>query len=105
MNVCELDARVGGSFRFELENGNSIVGTYLLIVPPERLSFTWSSSIAAYQEMVVTVDFVDRGHQTEVVLTHERLNTAEFWDRAVAAHGASVAATSSRRPPSTLPSD
>jgi uncharacterized protein YndB with AHSA1/START domain len=82
MNVRELDARVGGSFRFELENGNSIVGTYLIIVPPEKLSFTWSSAITQDQETVVTVDFLDRGQATEVVLTHERLNTPEKWQTA-----------------------
>jgi uncharacterized protein YndB with AHSA1/START domain len=82
MNVRELDARVGGSFRFELENGNSIVGTYLNILPPEKLSFTWSSSITADRETVVTVDFLDQGQRTEVVLTHERLTTSEFWERA-----------------------
>lgn len=82
MSVRELDARVGGSFRFELENGNSIVGTYLIIVPPEKLSFTWSSGITEGEPTVVTVDFLEQGQATEVVLTHERLNTPEIWARA-----------------------
>src|SRR5215469_10263215 len=82
MNVRELDARVGGSFQFELENGSSIVGTYLIIVPPEKLSFTWSSGITEGRETVVTVDFLDRGQTTEVVLTHERLNTPQQWETA-----------------------
>src|SRR5215472_11855395 len=29
MTVRSLEARVGGSFRIELENGGSIIGTYL----------------------------------------------------------------------------
>jgi uncharacterized protein YndB with AHSA1/START domain len=82
MNVRELDARVGGSFRFELENGNSILGTYLIIVPPEKLSFTWSSGITEDRKTVVTVDFLDRGQTTEVILTHERLNAPEQWETA-----------------------
>ncbi len=45
LTVCSLDARVGGSFRFELENGTSIVGTYLHMVPPEKLAFTWSGEV------------------------------------------------------------
>jgi uncharacterized protein YndB with AHSA1/START domain len=81
MNVRELDLRVGGSFRFELENGKSIVGTYLIIVPPEKLSFTWSSGITEDEPTVVTVDFLDQGQATEVVLTHERL-TPEQWETA-----------------------
>jgi uncharacterized protein YndB with AHSA1/START domain len=82
MTVRQLDARVGGSFRFELENGNSIVGTYLIIVPPEKLSFTWSSGVFEGQETVVTVEFLDQGSQTEVVLTHESLNIPEQRRRA-----------------------
>jgi uncharacterized protein YndB with AHSA1/START domain len=77
MTVRSLDARVGGSFRFELENGSSIIGTYLQIVPPEKLVFTWSAGAAPGQETVVTLDFLDQGAVTEVVLTHEPLDTLE----------------------------
>src|SRR5437588_8758891 len=75
MTVHSLDARVGGSFRFELENGGSIVGTYLHIGPPEKLVFTWSGEAIQGRETVVTLDFLDQGAVTEVVLTHEGLST------------------------------
>jgi uncharacterized protein YndB with AHSA1/START domain len=75
ITVHSLDARVGGSFRFELENGGSIVGTYLHIVPPEKLVFTWSGEAIQGRETVVTLDFLDQGPVTEVVLTHEGLST------------------------------
>jgi uncharacterized protein YndB with AHSA1/START domain len=77
MTVRSLDARVGGSFRFEMEDGSSIVGTYLHIDPPEKLVFTWSGRAMQGSETVVTLDFLDQGPVTEVVLTHERLNTPE----------------------------
>ena len=77
MIVQSLDARVGGSFRFELENGGSIVGTYLEIVPPEKLVFTWSAGAAPGQETVVTLDFLEQGAVTELILTHEHLDTPE----------------------------
>ncbi len=77
MTVSSLDARVGGSFRFDLENGSSIVGTYLHIVPPEKLVFTWSGEAMKGRETVVTLDFLDQGAVTEVVLTHEGLSTPE----------------------------
>jgi uncharacterized protein YndB with AHSA1/START domain len=77
MTVSKLEARVGGSFRFNLENGSSIVGTYLQIVPPEKLVFTWSGEAVQSRETVVTLDFLDQGAVTEVVLTHERLSTPE----------------------------
>ena len=75
MTVRSLDARIGGSFRFELENGGSIIGTYLQIVPPEKLVFTWSAGAAPGQETVVTLDFLEQGAVTELILTHEHLAT------------------------------
>ena len=77
MAARSLDAQVGGSFRFELENGTSIVGTYLHIVPPEKLVFTWSGEAIQGMETIVTLDFLEQGMATEVVLTHEGLSTPE----------------------------
>ena len=73
--VRSLDARVGGSFCFEIEDGSCIVGTYLHIVPPEKLVFTWSGRVTQGRETVVTLDFLDQGPVTEIVLTHEGLST------------------------------
>jgi uncharacterized protein YndB with AHSA1/START domain len=77
VTVRSLDARKGGSFCFELEDGSSIVGTYLHIVPPEKLVFTWSGEAKQGRETVVTLDFLDHGPVTEIVLTHEGLSTPE----------------------------
>ena len=85
MTVRSLDARVGGSFRFDLEDGSSIIGTYRQIVPPEKLVFTWFGGAAQNWETVVTLDFLDQGAVTEVVLTHEHLGTPE--QRALAEGG------------------
>jgi uncharacterized protein YndB with AHSA1/START domain len=75
VSVRSLDARVGGSFHFDLEDGSSMVGTYLQMVPPEKLVFTWSGGARQDRGTVVTVDFLDQGPVTEVVLTHEGLST------------------------------
>jgi uncharacterized protein YndB with AHSA1/START domain len=75
VTVRSLEARVGGSFHFEIEGGGSIAGTYLHIVPPEKLVFTWSGEALKGRETVVTLDFLDQGSVTEVVLTHEGLST------------------------------
>jgi uncharacterized protein YndB with AHSA1/START domain len=85
MTVSKLEARVGGSFHFDLENGSSIVGTYLQIVAPEKLVFTWAGKPIQGRETVVTLDFLDQGPVTEVVLTHEGLSTPE--SRTLAAGG------------------
>ena len=78
VTVRFLDARVGGSFRFDLDDGSSTIGTYLQIVSPEKLVFIWSVGAAQGRETVVTLDFLDQGPVTEVVLTHERLITPEL---------------------------
>ena len=75
MTVRSLDARAGGSFHFELEDGSSLIGTYLQFVPPEKLVYTWTGGAAQGSETVVTLDFFDLGTVTELVLTHEGLNT------------------------------
>jgi uncharacterized protein YndB with AHSA1/START domain len=75
--VTLLDLRVGGGFRFDLESPagerSFITGNYLEIAAPEKLVFTWSSLATHDRETLVTVEFVARGTETEIVLTHERL--------------------------------
>lgn len=73
IRVSLLELRVGGSFRFDIEGGGLIVGTYLHIVVPRQLVFTWSGTIAKGQQTIVTLDFLEGGSATEVVLTHEGL--------------------------------
>ena len=77
MTVRWLDARVGGTFRFELEDGSVLIGTYLQMIPPQKLVFTWSGGVAQSWETVITLDFLEQGPVTEVVLTHEGLDTPE----------------------------
>jgi len=79
VTVSSLDAHVGGSFCFDLEDGSSTVGTYLHITPPEKLVFTWSGKVTQGRETMVTLDFLDQGPITEVVLTHEQLNTPKLY--------------------------
>lgn len=79
IKVSKLEARVGGSFHFDLANGNTIFGTYLHIVPPDKLVFTWLGNALPGKETIVTLDFLDRGNETEVVLTHEHLDTPEMY--------------------------
>ena len=85
VTVQALDARVGGAFRFETENGSAIFGVYLRVVPPEQLVFTYSGDAIQGRETVVTLDFLDQGQLTEVVLTHEGLSAPDL--RAVFAGG------------------
>lgn len=76
VTVSEMDVREGGAFRFDLADGSdAVVGTYLEIVRPEKLVFTWSSPATANQETIVTIAFIARGPATQVILTHERFRS------------------------------
>lgn len=74
----QLDPRPGGLYRFAGESGGKawcVHGTYREVKAPERLVFTWEWE--DYPEKgdsgrtLVTVEFHDRGGQTELSLTHE----------------------------------
>jgi len=52
-------------------------GAYQEISRPRRLVFTWNSPHAGQHGSLVTVDFNARGRATEIVITHERLPSAD----------------------------
>jgi len=71
-----LDVRVGGKYHLDMHyEGKSYPhdGEYLEVVPPKRLVFTWISEGTNWLPSIVTIDLIDRGEQTEIVLTHEGL--------------------------------
>ncbi len=72
-----VDPRVGGGFRIVMhgrpEGDVEHRGEYLAIEPPSLLSFTWISKHTDRQPTVVTIEFHERGGDTELVLTHRRL--------------------------------
>lgn len=83
----EFDARVGG--RYLIRNTSptgdvhNIRGEFVEIQPPAKLAFTWGgftvrASGVAGEEMdgtLVVLEFLERGPQTEIVLTHYGLPT------------------------------
>jgi uncharacterized protein YndB with AHSA1/START domain len=88
----ELDVRTGGRFVLEIKNGKGEVylqqGTYREVKPPEKIVFTWSwkktpatpGDLTECPETLVTLEFFDRGAQTEIVLTHEGFTSATMRD-------------------------
>lgn len=77
---ADAEVRPGGAFRIamqKLPDGEPfyVTGKYQVVEPPARLAFTWTweDPTENVRDTVVTVDFVDRGESTEVVLTHELL--------------------------------
>ena len=82
--IAEIDLRVGGKYRLGmLEPGKDApyvsYGVYREVNPPERLVFTWAFEKMPGDdpgfvpaETLVTVEFINKGGATEVVLTHEQ---------------------------------
>jgi len=72
-----VDTRVGGGFRIVMHNpthgGIEHHGRYLAIEPPSFLSFTWISGPTEHRETVVSIEFEERGSETELILTHRGL--------------------------------
>jgi uncharacterized protein YndB with AHSA1/START domain len=70
--AAEVDLRVGGAYRLtaEMPYGPAVAfGTYREIVEPERLVFTFSWEQIPIGETVVTIDFLDRDGDCEMLFT------------------------------------
>jgi uncharacterized protein YndB with AHSA1/START domain len=91
--LASMDLRVGGKFRIQMKNaGRGIFhggGGVPEVKAPERLVYTWDwekdGSGAEFGEVegkpsLITVEFLKRGEQTELVLTHSRFATVESRD-------------------------
>ena len=73
---ARVDPRVGGRYEIVMIGENAEFahnGEYRIIDRPAKLAFTWISRGTNDQPTLVTVEFLDRGRKTEVVLTHEGL--------------------------------
>ena len=77
-STVTLEPRVGGSFRILMHgpDGEDFDhrGEYLAIEPPSMLSFTWISKGTDHKPTVVTLEFLEVGTGTELVLTHQQLS-------------------------------
>jgi uncharacterized protein YndB with AHSA1/START domain len=82
MTVCEggsdarvaNDPRVGGSYEIVMRDGDREIphrGTYLELVPHERLRFTWESPHSV-EGSVVTITLTPDGDQTRIDLRQDR---------------------------------
>lgn len=84
LTVADVDLRIGGKFRIGLtstENASrhEVTGTFREISAPERLVYTWTveSAGSSREESIVTVEFLEKGAATEVVLRHDRLEAKD----------------------------
>ncbi len=78
---CEMDVRVGGTYRLEFAHGDSqaaFFGTYKEVTPHSRLAWTNEESD---EGSVTTVTFAERGGKTLLVM-HELYPSKEALDAA-----------------------
>ena len=80
--VVEVDLKEGGRYRIDMRapdgREHRVTGVYRAIDPPRRLVYTWFwETNPSLGEMLITVDFHERGSETEVVLEHSLLPTPE----------------------------
>lgn len=75
--VAEVDLRVGGKFRLGMQEPGQEApyishGEFREIDPPARLVYTWNWEADPFDsgKTLVTVEFLEQGDATEVVLTH-----------------------------------
>lgn len=74
LDVCEIDLRVGGAYRYVWRNVNGqemgMGGTYREIVPAKRIVSTEKFDDPWYEgEAVGTVDLVEEGGKTTLIMT------------------------------------
>lgn len=84
---CELDVRVGGTYRLVFRHpaapdGMAFHGRYLEVTPPSRL--VWTNEEAGGTGQVTTVTFEERGGQTLLVV-HDLYPSKEALDADMAA--------------------
>src|SRR5262245_6052101 len=76
VRAVEIDARVGGAYRIEMQppDGAAFVlsGKYLVLDPPERLSFTFVYDVPDPddRDTVVSISLHDLGDSTQLTLDH-----------------------------------
>ena len=83
--LAEVDLRVGGRYRIHMRapdgTVHKVTGLYQVVEQPGRLVYTWFwETWPEIGETLVTVEFRDRGNETEVALTHERFPNDEVRD-------------------------
>ena len=79
-SLVEVDLKIGGSYRIEMEGAMAVWGEYREIVPNERVSFTWSATWSPGEASLVTVTLKDvegEARVTEMTMLHERFSTVE----------------------------
>jgi uncharacterized protein YndB with AHSA1/START domain len=82
--IAEVDLRVGGKYRLGMRDPEQdgpfvCCGEFVEVNSPEKVAYTWSWESPGMDvgETLVTVEFIENGEATDLVLTHERFPNSE----------------------------
>lgn len=77
----QIDAKVGGEFKFNMEVGENIMphfGEYKVLERPSKIQFTWNSANTNNENSLVTISIKASGDKAcELTLVHELLPSEE----------------------------
>ncbi len=80
---ASVDLRVGGAYRIAMTHPDGDVwivkGIYRELDPPSKIECTWvweEDDPKLEHESLLTLEFLDRGEESELVLTHDRFRDA-----------------------------
>jgi len=81
----EMELKVGGQYRVEMlePDGTSHMthGEYVVLNPFEQIAFTWQwESDEMEVDSLVTIDLIEQGDSTKMILTHNRLGSQRSVD-------------------------
>lgn len=75
---AQVDLRVGGGYSITMKKPDgelmTVRGSYRAVEPPERIVSTWAwdeDDPALEKETLLTLEFVERGDESELILSHE----------------------------------
>jgi uncharacterized protein YndB with AHSA1/START domain len=76
----EQDFRVGGNYRIEMICGDAVMlvtGVFNEIEPNKKVVYTWTSNFpdCEARDSIVSVQFLAKGNNTEVVLDHTNFDS------------------------------
>ena len=83
--LADVDLRVGGHYKIRMRAPDGAEheaeGVYREVDPPKRLAYTWQWATGADAEVtLVTVEFIELGDRTEIVLRHSGFSAEKSRD-------------------------
>jgi uncharacterized protein YndB with AHSA1/START domain len=75
VSLAEIDLRPNGAYRIHMRSPDGtehrVSGVYREVDPPRKIVYTWGwDGDHVVKDSLVTIEFLERGDATEVVLTH-----------------------------------